>query len=72
MNLHFCDTAKGIDEKDLKNIFQHGFSKRSCGNGVGLYYCKKMMDVMSGSIGVRSEAGKFTEFILSFPSPVKE
>lgn len=66
-NLHFCDTAKGINKDDLPHVFQHGFSKRSWGSGVGLHYCKKMMETMSGNIIVRSQEGKYTEFVLNFP-----
>ncbi len=66
-NLHFCDTAKGISQKDLPHIFEHGFSKRHTGTGVGLHYCKKMMEIMSGQISAVSQEGKFTEFVLRFP-----
>jgi SSS family transporter len=65
--LHFTDTAKGISPHDLPYIFDHGFSKRRLGSGVGLHYCKRMMETMSGSITVKSEEGQYTEFILSFP-----
>lgn len=66
-HLHFNDTAKGIGQEDLPHVFRHGFSKRSGGSGVGLHYCKRMMETMNGNISVTSEKGKFTEFILSFP-----
>lgn len=66
-HLHFCDTAKGIGKEDIPHIFDHGFSKRSWGSGVGLHYCKKMMETMAGSISVRSLEGKYTEFVLNFP-----
>ncbi|HXW52712.1 MAG TPA: HAMP domain-containing sensor histidine kinase, partial [Myxococcota bacterium] len=66
-NLHFRDTAKGINREDLPHIFEHGFSKRNAGSGVGLHYCKKMMLIMSGQINAVSTEGAFTEFVLSFP-----
>lgn len=65
-NLHFCDTAKGINKRDLPHIFEHGFSKRSGGSGVGLHYCRRMMAAMSGSLKVNSVEGKYAEFILVF------
>lgn len=64
--LHFCDTAKGIEKPDLSHVFDHGFSKRSGGSGVGLYYCRRMMIAMSGNITVSSVEGKYTEFVLAF------
>lgn len=65
-HLHFCDTAKGISKHDLPYIFDHGFSKRSGGSGVGLHYCRRMMTAMSGGISVNSVEGKYCEFVLSF------
>lgn len=65
--LHFCDTAKGINVRDLPHIFEQGFSKRSGGSGVGLHYCRRMMTTMQGNITVKSVEGKFCEFMLSFP-----
>jgi signal transduction histidine kinase/Na+/proline symporter len=66
MMLHFCDSAKGINKTDLPFIFDHGFSKRSGGSGVGLFYCRRMMTAMKGSINVKSVEGQFAEFILHF------
>ena len=68
-SLHFRDTAKGIRASDLPHIFEHGFSKRNAGSGVGLHYCKKMMEVMGGHIFATAKPGEFTEFILTFPPP---
>lgn len=65
-HLHFCDTAKGISKKDLPHIFEHGFSKRSGGSGVGLHYCRRMMTAMAGAIAVNSVEGKYCEFVLTF------
>lgn len=65
-HLHFCDTAKGISKQDLPYIFDHGFSKRSGGSGVGLHYCRKMMTTMAGGIAVKAVEGTYCEFILSF------
>ena len=65
-HLHFCDTAKGINKRDLPHIFEHGFSKRSGGSGVGLHYCRRMMTAMAGAIAVNSVEGKYCEFVLTF------
>lgn len=64
--LHFRDTAKGINKKDLPRIFEHGFSKKSGGTGIGLYYCKKMMHAMDGDIHVISKEGVYCEFVCTF------
>lgn len=69
--LHFKDTGPGISEYDQTRIFDFGFSKRKDGSGFGLTYCKTTMQQMGGDIAVKSEEGKFTEFILTFPKVVE-
>jgi signal transduction histidine kinase len=44
----------------------HGRNKYS-GTGIGLAVCKKIMEVHSGHISVKSEPGKGTSFYLYFP-----
>ena len=42
------------------------------GNGLGLAIVKEIMDAHRGSIRVKSEEGKGTEMILTFPKAPKE
>ncbi|MBS0359466.1 MAG: PAS domain-containing sensor histidine kinase [Proteobacteria bacterium] len=65
--LHFKDTGEGIEEEVLSHIFERFYSKTYHGTGVGLAYCKMVMEVFGGKIICRSERGKYTEFVLSFP-----
>ena len=65
--LSFKDTSKGIDKKLLNNIFKKFYSKTKYGTGIGLSFCKLVMDFFGGSISCKSQEGVFTEFILSFP-----
>lgn len=65
--LHFKDTAVGIGHEDLPYIFDFGFSRRSGGEGVGLYFCKNAMRAINGDIQCESIFGEFTEMILKFP-----
>lgn len=67
------DTGIGIDEKDLPHIFDRfrqteiGFSRSFGGTGLGLAICKGNLESLGGSITVRSEKEKGTEFIFSVP-----
>jgi len=70
--LHFHDTAKGINSNDISRVFEHGFSKRSGGSGVGLFYCKRMMETMLGDITVRAVEKEYCEFILHFKKPLDD
>lgn len=67
--IHVRDTGPGITEEQLENLFDefYSFGKVS-GNGLGLAYCKKVMESFSGSISCHSILGEFTEFTLTFPA----
>jgi len=63
------DTGIGIDPTDLPRVFEHGYTgftgradKKS--TGIGLYLCKRIMDKLSHTIEIESEAGKGTKVIL--------
>lgn len=63
------DTATGIPKKYLAKIFDQYETKKttSGGTGLGLAFCKMVMESYGGSITCNSELGKYTEFVLSFP-----
>jgi len=66
--LCFKDTGPGIAKKHLKHIFDGFFTQRSHqGTGIGLAFCKMVMQAHGGNIHCQSEKGHYTEFILSFP-----
>ncbi len=72
------NTGKGIDEKSIPYIFNRysvldnveinsikGLSSR---NGLGLAICKSLVDQLGGDIDVKSEVGKYAEFIVKLPT----
>lgn len=61
------DTGQGISPEILPKIFDLFFTNRELGTGVGLSFCKMVMEEYGGEIICQSELGKFTEFILVFP-----
>lgn len=66
--LHFKDTASGIPKKYLPYIFDRFFSKSTHqGTGIGLSFCKMVMENMRGKITCDSVEGSYTHFKLSFP-----
>lgn len=67
--LHFRDTGPGIDPKVLAHVFKRFYSSMQTGrgSGIGLAFCKKVMDSFGGTISVDSIQHQYTEFVLFFP-----
>jgi hypothetical protein len=70
--LAVTDTGIGIREEELPGLFQPfhqldtGLSRRHEGSGLGLSICKKLMDMMGGSISVESRWGEGSTFTVRF------
>lgn len=71
--LRIADTGIGISEENAKLIFEpfrqasEGFSRSFEGVGLGLTVAKKFVELMNGSIALKSELGKGSEFTIKFP-----
>jgi len=70
--LVFEDTARGIPIEILPKIFTRFSTTRKGGTGVGLAFCKMVMQEYGGDIICESELGKYTRFILTFPVTIIE
>ena len=66
--LHIKDTGQGVKQEYLSKMFDKFFSQRKHGTGLGLAFCKSVMENIGGRIECASEEGKYTEFILAFPA----
>ena len=67
--LIFTDTGQGLDQKYAEKIFKPGFSLQTEGQGMGLAFCRKVMQSFGGEIQCVSRPGAYARFILSFPPP---
>jgi len=69
LEILFKDNGKGIDEKNIKNLF--GLYKRFDatieGKGMGLFLVKMQVENLGGRISVQSKPGLGTTFRLEFP-----
>ena len=68
-----ADTGAGIPQDKLPFIFEpfyrvKGKDERHRGSGLGLTFCKKIMESHGGEIGVISTVGEGTTFTLKFPA----
>ena len=64
------DNGIGMNQEDVEKIFDRFFQIKSAntarlvGSGIGLFFSKKIIDLHHGTIFVKSEIDKGTEFIL--------
>lgn len=67
------DTGEGISEDNLTKIFDFGFSTKTkkTESGIGLSIVKNIIEKYKGSIDVKSQVGKGTTFIITFPIIIK-
>jgi signal transduction histidine kinase len=67
--LLFIDTATGVKKEFLSKMFDlfESQSTTQGGTGVGLSFCKLIMESYDGDIVCDSAKGEYTEFKLSFP-----
>ncbi|NLX52762.1 MAG: hypothetical protein GXY72_11780 [Deltaproteobacteria bacterium] len=75
--IDICDTGGGIAPDELENIFkpfhqsETGRMGRHEGTGLGLSICRKILDMMDGTIGVASTPGQGSTFTVRFPRELK-
>lgn len=64
------DNGEGITDEALPKIFDMFYrgSGSGSGSGLGLYIVKEAIQKLQGTINVRSEFGKGTEFIVVIPN----
>lgn len=67
--VRFIDTAKAIAPEDAAKLFERFTEKKpaTIGAGLGLLFCKIVMQAYGGDIVCCSKEGKHTEFVLTFP-----
>jgi len=66
------DTGKGIAEEEIPKIFEIFYTTKKGGSGLGLALVKKIVEAHGGSIKVKSELGKGSEFMVILPVKIRE
>ncbi|MCL5272560.1 MAG: HAMP domain-containing histidine kinase [Gammaproteobacteria bacterium] len=65
--LYFKDTAKGMTAQQVSRLFNHFYTTTFMGTGIGLSFCKLVMNGFGGNIICEAEEGQYALFSLSFP-----
>lgn len=65
--VRISDTGCGMNREELENIFAPFYSRFEGGRGLGLAVVRRIVEDYAGGIEVRSEPGRGTEVIMTFP-----
>ncbi len=68
LNIVIEDNGKGIEENQLKRIFDLYFTTKKEGNGLGLSISQKIVNQHNGTIIVESKMNHGTKFIIKIPA----
>ena len=68
--IRFTDSGPGIPADIRDRIFAPFFSTKPRGSGLGLAWCRKVVDAHGGILDVESEPGKVTVFSIRLPAAV--
>ena len=74
VRFEISDTGIGISREERERLFERFFRSQSAlerqiqGTGLGLYISKAIVEAHGGRIGVRSEVGEGTTFIVELPA----
>lgn len=63
--LHVIDTGPGIEPAVMSKLFTPYFTTKSGGTGLGLPTTRRIIEAHGGSIDVRTEPGKGTDFVIN-------
>ena len=78
VKIEVSDTGDGIEPADLKNIFDSFFTTKTnkntsseySGAGLGLAFCKKIIEEHDGLISVESKSSMGSRFKITLPKPL--
>ncbi len=65
--LYFKDTAKGMSAQQVSRLFNHFYTTKFMGTGIGLPFCKLVMTEFGGTISCEAREGDYTLFTMGFP-----
>ena len=73
VQFHITDTGPGIPKNDIGHLFQKFYrvdnsaTRTIGGTGLGLFICRKIVELYNGKIWVESQEGKGSTFYINLP-----
>jgi signal transduction histidine kinase len=70
VEIRVIDNGSGISPDHLSRVFEPFFSTKGEGHGtgLGLSIVRNIVELHNGEVGLQSEIGHGTTFVLTFPS----
>lgn len=78
LRLNVYNTGKGISDADMHAVFDrfrvlgdldgNDYARMTTRNGLGLYICHSLTQLLQGAIEVHSKEGEYAEFTVTLPS----
>lgn len=71
--IHVQDSGRGMDKETVATLFTLNENRstpgtnKEAGTGLGLLLCKEFVEKNGGTIGVKSELGKGSDFFFTLP-----
>lgn len=65
--IDISDTGRGISETELRSIFRPFYSTKPDGTGLGLPFCRRVVEEHGGEISVKSQLRKGSTFSIILP-----
>lgn len=62
-----CDTGPGIGEEDIDKVFDHFYTTKAKGLGMGLAMCRSILESHGGSLSVERNEGRGVTFCFVLP-----
>lgn len=77
IEINVVDTGKGIPKEKINNIFERFYQlgkkgENISGGGIGLAFCKSLIELLGGNISAKSKPGVETCFTVTLPSKNKK
>lgn len=66
------DSGAGILPEAIEHIFKPFFTTKTTGTGIGLPFCKKIMEEHNGNLKIKSSSKNGTAFIIELPLSIEK
>lgn len=72
VRLELTDTGRGIEDEEVRKIFEPFYTTKAQGLGLGMPYAKKIIDQHGGTISLSSRLGVGTTISITLPAGQQE